>query len=141
MRRAFVVVALGALAACGGKPPIERADSPGIEKATFQDVPIPDGLNYDRGTGHKTPDGSIRVYTQELSGRRSLEEVAAFYRGTLPKHHGWWLTNETPGPPAKLSFVKGKEMCDVTITPTQSTPTAGGVSVVVKLDYRPDNKK
>ncbi|MBI2930770.1 MAG: hypothetical protein HYY16_03895 [Planctomycetes bacterium] len=129
MKRTIFTFGILTLAACGqvGKP----ADSPLREKAVFQDVPVPEGLTYDAGTGRTTPAGNIRVYTQEFSGNRKLEDIVTFYRQTLPLH-GWSLSGEEGKDPVKLVFLKKDEQCVVNVASHQ-----GGVKVGVKLDYKP----
>ncbi len=117
-RTIFLVLALAA--GCSQNPPAPQG------KVNFQDVPIPGGLNYDEGYGNATPSGNIRVYTQELSGKKRPEEIAKFYRETLPIHG--WTVGADDG--RKLSFTKKEERCDVEIA-----STADGVKVKVKLDY------
>ncbi len=105
------------------------SNAPAQELRRFDDLPIPEGLTYERWSGNVSPSG-LRVGTQEHAGKRGVKDVAKFYRDTLPAH-GWQLAGDEPGDPAKLSFVKKEEKCDVVVA-----GTADGVKVTVKLDYK-----
>lgn len=123
MRQLVFLIPALVFVACATHPP--PADKP-----LFDDVPVAEGLSYDRWTGNRTSSGHIRVGTQELSGRRGIKDVAQFYRTALPAH-GWTLQRDEPGPPAKLSFVKKEEQCDIEVASAQD-----GVAVVVRLGYK-----
>ncbi len=130
MKQAIFLIAVLFLAACGDKPPVQKGDAPLAEKQVFPDVPAAPNMTYDAGIGRSTPSGDIRVYAQDYSGRARPEDVAKFYRDTLPQH-GWAAAGEEGSGPWKLKFTKRNELCVIDIT-----STSDGVKVKVKLDYK-----
>lgn len=99
---------LGLLLSLGGCAATTNPDSPGTELEFFEDLPAAEGMNYDKGYGHKTPSGGLRSYTQEYSGRRKLEDVKKFYEKALPVH-GWTLKSTEGTDPVTMVFEKRME--------------------------------
>ncbi len=130
-RAAAVLAALLALAlasaGCEGPP---KEPNPGQVKAVFEDVPAPEGLDYDEGYGHVAPSGKIRTYTQKYSGSRKLQDVADFYEKALPVH-GWKKVSGEGKDPVKLVFQKDPETCTVELT-----STGHKVVATVRLDAK-----
>jgi hypothetical protein len=92
----------------------------------LQDVPIPEGMTYEGGHGKRTTPGGLRVYTLAFTGKRRRDELAQWYRETLPAH-GWTLKPEKDG---WLVFEKKDERCSIAISETTD-------GARVKLALRP----
>ncbi len=110
------------LAGCGDSS--KKPDARIQKNLVFEDVPGYVGLAYE-GEGYTNPE--FRSYKQVYRGDARPEDVAKFYRDTLPIH-GWASEEGT----SKLTFTKRSERCTVEMTMAAD----GKLVVTVTLSYK-----
>ena len=102
------------------EPGVEATQSRALQRAQFEDIPVPPGFEYvTRGNrSYSYSQGGVRVGEFVYWGRSSVEDAAAFYRRTMGRRaYEWELVSEGPiEEGAKLDFRKGRQSCEVTIT-------------------------
>ena len=117
LTRAILVSACLAFAGCAATT---NPDSPGAEKQIFTDLPAAPGMTYDKGYGHITPSGGLRVYDQDYTGQRLLVSTKDWYVRTLPSH-GWTLRNAEGTDPCTLTFEEKMEKAVITLQDDRGT--------------------
>src|SRR5262245_671691 len=117
LTRAILFGACLALAGCAATT---NPESPGPDMQIFTDLPAAPGLTYDKGYGHVTPSGGLRVYDQDYSGQRALEATKDWYVRTFPSH-GWTQKSAEGTNPATLTFEKKMEKAVITLHDDRGT--------------------
>ncbi len=127
---AVLAVLTGALAGCAeqienpgkimpGSPAVSDTQSQHLQRVQFSDIPVPSGFELvTRGNrSFSFQGGGVRVGRYLYWGKQTQEEVAAFYRRTMPlATYGWSRKTETHENDINtLVFAKNEASCVVSI--------------------------
>jgi hypothetical protein len=109
-------------------PTVEDTRSKTISRNLPEDIPVPRDMTYvtrlNQSFGYS--EGGVRLGRYHLWGNVPGDEVAAFYRETMPQRpYGWTLVNEqSHGATNVLHFRKDSDRVDISIGPEQSSTIA-----------------